>query len=69
MSTMGTDYCVVCGDEHVRYETKRMEFDIHGETVQIALPVKICGACGTVDQTDVDPAELALAEYRRQRGL
>jgi len=69
MSTVAMDYCLVCGDEHVRHENKQAEFDVRGETVQIDLPVKICPACGTVEQTDVDPAELAFAAYRRQRGL
>lgn len=68
MST-AADYCVVCGDEHIRYESKQLAFDVRGEAMQVDVPVKVCHSCGTVEQTDVDPAELAFTQYRRQKGL
>ncbi len=69
MSTTTTNYCVVCGDEHVRQDNKQVEFDVRGETMQIDLPVQVCEACGAMEQADVDPAELAFAQYRRRNGL
>ncbi len=69
MSTTTTNYCVVCGDEHVRHDKKRMEFDVRGKTMRFEVPVKVCAACGAIEQPDVDPAELAFAQYRRQNGL
>ena len=69
MNRVATDYCVVCGDEQIRHESRQMEFDVRGETMQIDVPVKLCAACGAIEQTDVDPAELAFTRYRREKGL
>lgn len=68
MSTI-LDYCVVCGDEQVCHENKQMDFDVRGLTMRVEVPVKVCSACGTTYQSDVDPAELAFAKYREQKGL
>ena len=69
MSIATTEYCVVCGDEQVRHDNRRMEFEVRGETMQLAVPVKVCSTCGTVEQKDVDPAEMAFTLYRKQKGL
>jgi len=69
MSIATTEYCVVCGGEQVRHEDQRMDFDVRGETMQLDVPVKVCSTCGTVEQTDADPAEMAFAVYRKQKGL
>ncbi len=69
MSTATTEYCVVCGGEQVRHENQRMDFDVRGETIQLDVPVKVCPTCGTVEQLDTDPAEMAFTRYRKQKGL
>ena len=68
MSTI-LDYCVVCGGEQVRDENKQMDFDVRGQTMRVEVPVRVCSACDTAYQSDVDPAELAFAAYREQKGL
>lgn len=71
MSTTGTEYCVVCGEERdVRHETQQTEFEVRGETLVLDLPVKVCQSCGTIEEEEgIDPAEIAFAEFRRRRGL
>jgi len=64
------EYCIACGqDGPLRREQKATEFDVRGETLRITVPMKVCPACGTTELEDVDPAEIAFAEYRRRKGL
>ncbi len=64
------EYCIVCDhDGPLRREQRPTEFDVRGETLRFAVPMKVCPGCGTAEADGVDPAEIAFAEYRRSRGL
>jgi len=67
------EFCVVCAvDRPIRREQQEVEYEVRGEKVSIALPVKICDACGTseIDETaGCDPVEAAYAAYRERKGL
>lgn len=65
------EYCIICGQEGpLRHEQKATEFAVRGETLRFEVPVKVCPSCGTTEvETGIDPAEIALAEYRRRRNL
>lgn len=71
MTTINTDYCVICGDDReFRHERKPTEFEVRGETLKFDVPVKVCPNCGTVEEEEaVDPAEIAFGEYRKRKGL
>ena len=71
MTTIHTDYCVVCGDDReFRCERRPTEFEVRGETLSFEVPVKVCPVCKTVDaEQGVDPAAIAFGEYRKRRGL
>lgn len=71
MTTINTDYCVICGDDReFRHERKPTEFEVRGETLKFDVPVKVCPSCGTTEvEEGVDPAEIAFSEYRKRKGL
>ena len=71
MSTIYTDYCVICGgDRRFRHDQQPTEFQVRGETLVFDVPVKVCESCGTVEEEEgVDPAKIAFAKYRSRKGL
>lgn len=64
-------YCVVCGEEQrLRFKVQPTEVDVRGESILLHLSVKVCEACGVIQDADgIDPMELAFAEYRKRRDL
>ena len=69
MSTIAAHYCVVCGEERsFRHEQQSVEFEVRGETLIFDVPVKVCAACGVIED-EVDPAEIAFQMYRKEKGL
>ena len=64
------EYCICCGHAPVNHQTRSLEFDVRGETLLIAVPVKVCESCGTLEyEPGTDPAAIAFTEYRRRKGL
>ncbi len=69
MSTLADYFCVACGEEHsVRQKQQSVEFEVRGETLVFDVPVKVCDACGVIED-EVDPAEIAFQMYREKEGL
>lgn len=69
MSIIAAQYCVVCGEERsFRHEQQPVEFEVRGETLVFNVPVKVCDACGVIED-EVDPAEIAFQMYREKKGL
>ncbi len=69
MSTIAVHYCVVCDEERsFRHEQQSVEFEVRGETLAFDVPVKVCDACGVIED-EVDPAEIAFQMYREKGGL
>ena len=71
MNSLPTHYCLTCdGERPCRHEQQQAEFDVRGETLVLDVPVRVCEACGTIEEEEgVDPAKIAFAEYRKRKGL
>ena len=68
-----TILCPNCEDERqFLRETRREEYNVRGEAMEIEVPVLVCRTCGetVVDRQILeDPIELVFVQYRERKGL